>query len=211
MCSIIGCCGPVADLDAFRAGFQRTLSRGPDDSRMVSAGEGLLGFHRLAIMGLTPEGMQPCRRGNDRLVCNGEIYGFRALKRRLEEQLHSYINHELNRFLNTERPDTVYIPKLPRPKTGGVNKKINYSVSLWQRGYIRRRLEQKCREESVAVIEVFGKSISIQCSQCGMEGTKKDGMFACPHCQAVIEEKTNAARNAKKRGQGDNALCMQKD
>lgn len=136
---------------------------------------------------------------------------YSAKKRRFEERMHSYINHELNRFLNTERPDTVYMPKLPRPKTGGVNKKINYSVSIWQRGYIRRRMEQKCREESVAVIEVFGKSISTQCSQCGMEGTKKDGMFTCPHCQAVIEERTNAARNAKKRGQGDNALCMQKD
>ena len=50
MCSIIGYCGPVADLEAFRRGFDRTKSRGPDDSRVVPAGEGLLGFHRLAIM-----------------------------------------------------------------------------------------------------------------------------------------------------------------
>ena len=86
MCSIIGCCGPVADLDAFRAGFQRTLSRGPDDSRMVSAGEGLLGFHRLAIMGLTPEGMQPFALDGSYAVCNGEIYGFEKLKQELERK-----------------------------------------------------------------------------------------------------------------------------
>ncbi len=80
MCSIIGYCGPVTDLDAFQAGFQRTVSRGPDDSRVVKAGEGLLGFHRLAIMGLTPEGMQPFGLEDSYAVCNGEIYGFEKLK-----------------------------------------------------------------------------------------------------------------------------------
>ena len=45
---------------------------------------GLLGFGRLAIMGLTPEGMQPFFRGNDCVVCNGELYGFRPVKKELE-------------------------------------------------------------------------------------------------------------------------------
>ena len=46
----MGYCGPVVDLDKFKEGFQRTISRGPDDSRIVDTGNGLLGFHRLAIM-----------------------------------------------------------------------------------------------------------------------------------------------------------------
>ena len=71
---------PVADLEAFRRGFDRTKSRGPDDSRVVPAGEGLLGFHRLAIMGLTPEGMQPFSLDGSCCVCNGEIYGFGWLR-----------------------------------------------------------------------------------------------------------------------------------
>ena len=75
MCSIIGYCGPVADMEAFEAGFQRTVSRGPDDSRAVPAGEGMLGFHRLAIMGLDPKGMQPFTLDGSLAVCNGEIYG----------------------------------------------------------------------------------------------------------------------------------------
>ena len=86
MCSIIGYCGPVADLEAFQAGFDRTKSRGPDDSRVVQAGRGLLGFHRLAIMGLTPEGMQPFALDGSLVVCNGEIYGFDALKRDLRQK-----------------------------------------------------------------------------------------------------------------------------
>ncbi len=83
MCSIVGYCGPVADPEAIRRGFDRTRSRGPDDSRMVQAGEGLLGFHRLAIMGLTPEGMQPFELEGSLAVCNGEIYGFEKLKEEL--------------------------------------------------------------------------------------------------------------------------------
>lgn len=56
MCSIMGYCSEAADYEQFRKGFDKTLSRGPDDSRIVDTGKGLLGFHRLAIMGLQPEG-----------------------------------------------------------------------------------------------------------------------------------------------------------
>ena len=127
-------------------------------------------------------------------------------KRRLEEQLHSYINHELNHFLEKERPKTIYIVKLPKPQAGGHNKKINYSVAQWQRGYIRKRLEQKCREQSVEIVEVLGKDISNECSRCGAIGRKVEGEFICPACGYREEEKTNTARNVKKRGQGDGVL-----
>ena len=83
MCSIMGYCGTTAAREVFQTGFERTLSRGPDDSRIVDTGKGLLGFHRLAIMGLHPQGMQPFRLGNSYVVCNGEIYGFEKLKREL--------------------------------------------------------------------------------------------------------------------------------
>ncbi len=83
MCSIIGYCGKPADMAAFQAGFDRTISRGPDDSRVIDVGEGLLGFHRLAIMGLHPEGMQPFEKNGSYVVCNGEIYGFEKLRREL--------------------------------------------------------------------------------------------------------------------------------
>lgn len=127
-------------------------------------------------------------------------------KRRLEEGLHSYINHELNQFLEKEKPKTIYIVKLPKPKAGGYNKKINYSVAQWQRGYIRKRLMQKCKEQAVEVVEVIGKDISKECSKCGGTGTKAEGMFRCPVCGYLEEEKTNTARNVKKRGQGDGVV-----
>mgnify|MGYP002249902193 CR=1 FL=1 len=82
----MGYCGPVVDLDKFKEGFQRTISRGPDDSRIVDTGNGLLGFHRLAIMGLTPSGMQPFQLDGSYVVCNGEIYGFEKIKEELSDR-----------------------------------------------------------------------------------------------------------------------------
>ena len=84
MCSIMGYCGPVIDPAAFQSAFRRTVSRGPDDSRVVETGNGCLGFHRLAIMGLTPSGMQPFSLDGSYVVCNGEIYGFEKFKQALE-------------------------------------------------------------------------------------------------------------------------------
>lgn len=86
MCSIMGYCGDTAAKECFEQGFIRTVSRGPDDTRLIDTGKGLLGFHRLAIMGLTPQGMQPFCLGNSYCVCNGEIYGFDKLKKALEEK-----------------------------------------------------------------------------------------------------------------------------
>lgn len=85
MCSIMGYCSKEADKKSFEECFDRTISRGPDDSRIVDTGEGLLAFHRLAIMGLTPEGMQPFCLDGSYSVCNGEIYGFDKFKQELSK------------------------------------------------------------------------------------------------------------------------------
>lgn len=122
-------------------------------------------------------------------------------KKRYEERMHSYINQELNRFLKTEKPEVIYIPKLLKPGTGGgINRKMNHTVSLWQRGYIHKRLVQKCRENSVRIVEVMGKDISRQCSCCGETGCRQEKGFVCEHCGYTAKEKINAARNAKMRG-----------
>lgn len=82
----MGYCGPSANLDVFKEGFMKTVSRGPDDSRIIDTGNGLLGFHRLAIMGLHTNGMQPFCLEKNYLVCNGEIYGFEQFKKKLSEK-----------------------------------------------------------------------------------------------------------------------------
>ena len=85
MCSIMGFCDRGVTVSEFKRFFDRTISRGPDDSRIIDTGKGLLGFHRLAIMGLHPEGMQPFELDGSYVVCNGEIYCFPRLKKKLME------------------------------------------------------------------------------------------------------------------------------
>ena len=91
MCSIMGYCSDSADRKAFEEGLARTISRGPDDSRIMDTGHGLLGFQRLSIMGLTGEGMQPFSLHGNAVVCNGELYGFRPVKKALEDK--GYVFH----------------------------------------------------------------------------------------------------------------------
>lgn len=86
MCSIMGYCGKGLSLAEFEKGFDKTISRGPDDSKIIDTGDGILGFHRLAIMGLTPSGMQPFKLDESFVVCNGEIYGFEKIKEELSEK-----------------------------------------------------------------------------------------------------------------------------
>ena len=86
MCSIMGFTSPILTPEAVKPFFDRTLSRGPDQSRMEPAGSGMLCFHRLAIMGLTEEGMQPFHLGDDMVVCNGELYGFRPIREELSKK-----------------------------------------------------------------------------------------------------------------------------
>ncbi|MBQ3425305.1 MAG: asparagine synthase B [Clostridia bacterium] len=86
MCSIFGIEGKSVPQEELRACFDRTVSRGPDMTRFVEIPRGWLGFHRLAIMGLTADGMQPFEMNGDYVVCNGELYGFRPLRKRLIEE-----------------------------------------------------------------------------------------------------------------------------
>ncbi len=85
MCSIMGFTKLTLSEEELRVFFDRTRSRGPDMSRIEKAGDGCLCFHRLAIMGLEETGMQPFRRNGDMCVCNGELYLFRPLKKRMED------------------------------------------------------------------------------------------------------------------------------
>lgn len=115
MCSVFGCCGGTEEFSDIQQALRETCSRGPDASRIVSAGNGYLGFNRLSIMGLTEEGMQPFAYGCNTtfssssltetgrglqtpegteviLVCNGEIYGFRPMKEELLRKGYSFIS-----------------------------------------------------------------------------------------------------------------------
>lgn len=60
----------------------KTRHRGPDMSKEVDIlkGRGLLVFHRLCIVDVSNQGMQPFYTNKDYSICNGEIYNHQALR-----------------------------------------------------------------------------------------------------------------------------------
>jgi hypothetical protein len=86
----MGYLGSGIKIDEFREHFEETKSRGPDDTRILQLANGILGFHRLAIMGLTEEGMQPFLEDGCSVVCNGELYGFEKMKAELESKGYTF-------------------------------------------------------------------------------------------------------------------------
>ena len=90
MCTIMVYTGQDMADEEFERAFAKTASRGPDMQRVVRFGGGVVGFQRLAIMGLTEEGMQPFFMDGNCAVCNGELYGFRETKRELERKGYTF-------------------------------------------------------------------------------------------------------------------------
>ena len=90
MCSVFGYCGSGYDEKAVISNFNKTKSRGPDTSRILEVGKGLMCFHRLSIMGLTDAGMQPFELNGCVAVCNGELYGFESERQSLKEKGYSF-------------------------------------------------------------------------------------------------------------------------
>lgn len=155
------------------------------------------GIHQTALTEYIREGARRYRQNKQN---NPGRKKYLAGRQRREATLHNYVNAEINRMLETEKPGVVYLPKLPPVSGAGINKKINYSVSMWQKGYVRKRLEIKCRERAIPLIEVFGKGIGKKCSRCKADGERQQELFVCPACGLTLPEKENAAKNALQRG-----------
>ena len=86
MCTVMVYTGQDMPDEVFAKALCKTASRGPDMQRIVRFGGGIVGFQRLSIMGLSEEGMQPFFMDGSCAVCNGEIYGFRELKKSLADK-----------------------------------------------------------------------------------------------------------------------------
>ncbi len=81
MCGILALDSDEYSLDTFNASLGKLGDRGPDMTRSVFYHHKTFGFDRLAIMDLSPKGMQPFENKGIMLVCNGEIYNYPALKK----------------------------------------------------------------------------------------------------------------------------------
>lgn len=84
MCSIMYSSDTKMKIEKFAESFEKLKYRGPDMSSIINDETGIWGFHRLAIMDLSEDGMQPFDLDGSRVICNGEIYRYRLLKAELE-------------------------------------------------------------------------------------------------------------------------------
>ncbi|CAB1244725.1 asparagine synthase B [Clostridium sp. MT-14] len=93
MCTIMCYTGTDIKYEKFAKALQRTESRGPDMMEILTLPSGILGFQRLSIMDLSFSGMQPFTRKMDAVICNGEIYGFRKIKKELIKRGYKFISN----------------------------------------------------------------------------------------------------------------------
>jgi asparagine synthase (glutamine-hydrolysing) len=70
---------PTAMLQTLQTNFAKISHRGPDNSKFMVREGRCIGFHRLAINGLSSAGDQPFHMLNCELICNGEIYNHARL------------------------------------------------------------------------------------------------------------------------------------
>lgn len=124
-------------------------------------------------------------------------------REKMEAALKNYVNKEINRMLAEEKPQKIYMAKLPRNPGNGAGTS-QHLLRVWKKGYVTERLQWKCRQNNIEIIEVLGKGLSMECSACGAfcEPQPKNiyENFKCKNCGYEGGRKVNAAKNALNRG-----------
>lgn len=121
-------------------------------------------------------------------------------KKREQARIETYINAELNRMLETEKPERVIITKpLTINKTKLKYKSSNRTMTEGALGYVRKRLSEKCQRNEIELVEINSKGTGITCSNCGAEGKRLLEGFACASCGFQSTIGLNGARNIEKK------------
>lgn len=113
-------------------------------------------------------------------------------------EIETYINAELNRMLEEEKPCRIVVtcPVTNRRKfrSKAVNRKLTESF----RGYVRNRLKQKCALHSIELVEISSKGTGSVCSECGALGKCLIETFSCEKCGYQTSFALNTAKNIEK-------------
>ena len=92
---------------------------------------------------------------------------------------------------------------ITRPIT--INKtKLKYKISNRKvtessKGFVRKRLAQKCLANSIELTEINSKGTGMICSNCGAEGRRLAEGFVCENCGFKSTIALNGARNIEKK------------
>lgn len=139
------------------------------------------------------------KRAKELKANNLGVQKYTQMKKQEQAKIETYVNTELNRMLETEKPKRVVIT---RPVT--INKKAlkykisNRKVTEGPQGYVRKRLSQKCQANSIELAEINSKGTGTTCSNCGREGKRLLEGFVCESCGFKSTIALNGARNIEK-------------
>ena len=171
MCGFVGGTDPAWD---YAAALTAITHRGPDAGELRLTGPVRVGFRRLSIIDLRPSANQPMLApdGTSWIVFNGEIYGYRELRRSLIERGHAVPDRLRYRSRparvsrvgrRLRRPDRRHVrhrhlgcararaPTLPRPP------RHQASLLLLRRPPFRVRFRAQGSRESAAVARPRGR------------------------------------------------------
>lgn len=117
-----------------------------------------------------------------------------------QARMETYINAELNRMLETEKPERIVVarPLIINKKKLGC-KASNRKMTEGCRGYVRKRLREKSQINDVELVEINSKGTGFICSECGAEGKRLLEGFACESCGFRSTIALNGARNIEKK------------
>ena len=86
MCGIFLYAGNQHSLEDLKEEINKIKGRGPEKTKYLTVPDKcVVGFHRLCIMDVSEVGDQPMYHPNDEnliVICNGEIYNFKSLKKK---------------------------------------------------------------------------------------------------------------------------------
>lgn len=112
----------------------------------------------------------------------------------------TFINSELNRMLESEKPAKIVITKpVTKNKTKIYVKLVNRKLARNFQSYIRERLDYKCRVHSIELIEMNSKGTGKICSACGAEGKRQGKEFWCESCGLKTTIALNSAKNIQQK------------
>ena len=123
---------------------------------------------------------------------------YKKKKEQQENKVKSYINYELNRFINKEKPSEIVLEDLTFVSwRNKFPKHVNRKLSRWIKGYIHERLKYKADLNGVKVTVVNSAYTSKVCNKCKRFGERAGDLFKCK-CGNYHAD-INAALNIKER------------
>lgn len=133
-------------------------------------------------------------------INNLGVQKYSRQRKREQARIETYVNAELNRMLETEKPERIVITKpVTINKTRLKYKSSNRKITEGPLGYVRKRLTEKCQMNHIELVEINSKGTGTACSSCGAEGKRLSEGFVCESCGFRSTIALNGARNIEKK------------